>query len=385
MNEVNNIKPNLPEDDFVNSLLESSALTPSASHLKDGILDAIGLSDSAVSAYVRKQRMIKYSSGLLILIALISSLLIFKNPFNQVEYIANDYSVENRNILLTEEPLSIDVSSFEIEELISKELNSIANENAISRNSISAVPLDDNNSKIELNELKTVLAEDNEPDKKKNFIEKILDFSIDNSEIDLDNSYSTDDFSDRLLINQGSPRKFEFLPKIYSYELANVLGNVDLQFNWYGLNQSYPNLNEQFSSSIAKDLSFSVMYNFNNHHAVGITAGNDKFFLEYEQWVGREKLLQPQELELLWFGLNYKYEYRPLYKNTYFDAIPYAQIGTAYTKIGSYSNLNAGLLLRFNEKASLMLGASHGLLLYESSGWWVSHKTGANIGFALGL
>lgn len=184
--------------------------------------------------------------------------------------------------------------------------------------------------------------------------------------------------------NRNTPRAT--FSKQYVYSMGNFLENFDITLNYYGIGANFPNISVSNSVSQVRDISMSLMYKINDRNSLGIAAGNDMFFLRYNLTEGRIIKDTKQELQTVWFGAGYRYQFPKLFTIAEsIEAAPYAQANMAYAKIGMYSQLNAGLKLGFDSRSALILGMNSGMLLYKADDWNTSGKIGFNVGLEFGL
>lgn len=150
--------------------------------------------------------------------------------------------------------------------------------------------------------------------------------------------------------------------------------NLTLEMGGISALNYYPSRTIDGASTGINNMNFTVRYNFNENHALGLTGGKESLQM-YEITKNKNKYKFNKESDILWAGIDYKYtmdEIAGLY-----NLQPYGEASFGGTKYGPVSKAAVGLTYNLFNSLNLSLGFEWTSLVYtEVNAIKATHKTG---------
>ena len=140
---------------------------------------------------------------------------------------------------------------------------------------------------------------------------------------------------------------------------------LDLDVSWtkskYQYDKSLKVPSDEHSFLFGNDV--TVLYKFNDEHALGIAIGEEEFYQEFSYHTGEQIATYKQIPNYFWGGIAYRYTPTGLKLNESIQ--PYSKIIAAGAKGGFIAKVEMGFTMRITPSISVFAGGEYGAMIYN--------------------
>jgi len=166
---------------------------------------------------------------------------------------------------------------------------------------------------------------------------------------------------------------FSITPLVIDFDYSEKL-NISIEMGGVSALNYYPNRSIDGTSAGFNNMNFSVKYNFNDNHSLGLSGGKESLQM-YEIAINKKKYIFNKESNLLWAGINYKYSLDKI--ESLYNIQPYSETTFGGSKYGPVAKQALGLSYNVLPNFNFSLGFEWTSLVYsELSTIKATHKSG---------